>query len=59
MVQRHPGLVSSLTLFGHWLDVNEVLPADAPDIVPLKEVNTAEAAASDFITPGSIQPGCD
>jgi len=54
MVQRHPGLVSSLTLFGHWLDVNEVLPADAPDIVPLKEVNTAEAAASDFITPGSI-----
>ncbi|MDH5261181.1 MAG: lysophospholipase, partial [Gammaproteobacteria bacterium] len=52
MVQRHPGLVSSLTLFGHWLDVNEVLPADAPDIVPLKEVNTAEAAASDFITPG-------
>ncbi|MDH5240462.1 MAG: lysophospholipase [Gammaproteobacteria bacterium] len=54
MVQRHPGLVSSLTLFGHWLDVNEVLPADAPDIVPLKKANTAEAAASDFITPGSI-----
>jgi pimeloyl-ACP methyl ester carboxylesterase len=54
MVQRQPGLVSSLTLFGHWLDVNEVLPADDPDIVPLKETNTAEAAASDFITPGSI-----
>ena len=54
MAQRHPGRVSSLTLFGHWLDVNEVLPADEPDIVPLKETNTAEAAASDFITPGSI-----
>ena len=56
MVQRHPGLVSSLTLFGHWLDIDAVLPADEPDIVPLKEVNTAEAAASDFITPGSISP---
>jgi pimeloyl-ACP methyl ester carboxylesterase len=54
MVQRHPGLVASLTLYGYWRDLNEDLPADAPDIVPLKKANTAEAAASDFITPGSI-----
>ena len=53
-VQRHPDLVSSLILFGYWRDVTDVLPADDPDIVPLKETNTAEAAASDFITPGSI-----
>jgi pimeloyl-ACP methyl ester carboxylesterase len=54
MVQRHPGLVSSLILFGYWRDVDSVLPADDPEIVPLKEANTAEAAASDFITPNSI-----
>jgi pimeloyl-ACP methyl ester carboxylesterase len=54
MVQRHPGLVASLTLFGYWRDINEDLPADAAHIVPLKSANTAEAAASDFITPGSI-----
>lgn len=54
MVQRHPGQVSSLTLFGYWRDVDGVIPADEPGIRPLKEPNTAEAAASDFITPGSI-----
>lgn len=54
MVQRHPGLVSSLTLYGYWRDINWTLPADDPDIAPPKEANTAEAAASDFITPGSI-----
>lgn len=54
MVQRHPGLVSSLTLFGYWRDVDTPLPADEPGIEPLEEANTAEAAASDFITPGSI-----
>ena len=54
MVQRYPGLVSSLTMFGYWRDVNGTLPADEPDIVPLRETNIAEAAASDFITPGSI-----
>ena len=54
MVQRHPGRVSSLTLFGYWRDVDMTIPADAPGIAPLRERNTAEAAASDFITPGSI-----
>ncbi len=54
MVQRHPGRVSSLTLFGYWRDVDSVIPADEPGIRPLKETNTAEAAASDFVTPGSI-----
>ena len=52
--QRHPGNVASLTLFGYWRDVDSVLPADEPGIVPLREKNTAENAASDFITPGSI-----
>lgn len=53
-VQRHPGLVSSLTLFGYWRDVDAELAADEPGIEPLRKSNTAEAAASDFITPGSI-----
>jgi pimeloyl-ACP methyl ester carboxylesterase len=54
MVQRHPGQVSSLTLFGYWRDIDVVLPPDEPGITPLRETNTAKAAASDFITPGSI-----
>ncbi len=54
MVQRHPGRVASLTLFGYWRDDDVDLPADEPGIVPAMERNTAEHAASDFITPGSI-----
>jgi len=53
-VERHPGSVSSLTLFGYWRDNDEKFPADEAGIKMLKDVNTAEAAASDFITPGSI-----
>lgn len=53
-VQRHPDRVSSLTLFGYWRDDDMDEPADEPGIEPLRETNTAEAAASDFITPGSI-----
>jgi pimeloyl-ACP methyl ester carboxylesterase len=53
-VQRHPGNVASLTLFGYWRDIDMVIPPDDPDRVPAKTANTAEAAASDFITPGSI-----
>ncbi len=54
LAQRHPGLISSLTLFGYWLDDDEVFPADKPGITPKRRKTTAKAAASDFITPGSI-----
>ena len=54
VAQRHPTLLSSLTLYGYWRDLDEVLPPDEPGITPLRQNNTAEAAASDFITPGSI-----
>ncbi|HEX7719270.1 MAG TPA: alpha/beta fold hydrolase [Woeseiaceae bacterium] len=54
VAQRHPALMSSLTLYGYWRDLDEVLPPDEPGISPLRRANTAEAAASDFITPGSI-----
>lgn len=54
MAQRNPELISSLTLFGYWFDNDQKVPADAPDHTLLKIVNTAEAAASDFIIPGSI-----
>jgi pimeloyl-ACP methyl ester carboxylesterase len=53
-VQRHPGMVASLSLFGYWRDDDVDLPPDEPGIEPPRETNTAEAAASDFITPGSI-----
>ena len=54
MAQRNPELISSLTLFGYWFDHDLTIPADAPDHALQKIVNTAEAAASDFIVPGSI-----
>ncbi len=52
--QRHPGKIASLTLFGYWRDDDVDLPPDPAGIEPAFEKNTAEAAASDFITPGSI-----
>lgn len=54
VAQRNPDLVRSVTLFGFWHDLDVTLPPDEPGIEPLKLENTAEAAASDFITPGSI-----
>ena len=54
LAQRHPELISSLTLYGYWLDDDEVFPKDDEDIAPKRKTNTAENAASDFITPGSI-----
>jgi pimeloyl-ACP methyl ester carboxylesterase len=54
LAQRRPELIASLTLFGFWHDLDAALPADEPDLVPQELRNTAEAAASDFITPGSI-----
>lgn len=53
-VQRHPNRAASLTLFGYWRDDDVDEPADEPGIEPAKAKNTAEHAASDFITPGSI-----
>lgn len=52
--QRFPDAMSSLTLFGYWHDPDASFPADEPGIEPERARNTAEAAASDFITPGSI-----
>lgn len=52
--QRHPERLSSLILFGYPRDLDEATPPDEPGIEPRRQRNTAEAAASDFITPGSI-----
>jgi len=54
MAQTHPEIISSLTLFGYWNDLDVEIPPDADGLKPLKTINTAEAAASDFIVPGSI-----
>jgi pimeloyl-ACP methyl ester carboxylesterase len=54
MAQSRPELISSLILFGWWHDLDNDLPPDEPGVTPQKLANTAEAAASDFITPGSI-----
>jgi pimeloyl-ACP methyl ester carboxylesterase len=54
MAQRSPQLISSLTLFGYWIDPDVDFPADDAGLELLKAENTAEAAASDFIVPGSI-----
>ncbi|MEE4278126.1 MAG: alpha/beta hydrolase [Halieaceae bacterium] len=52
--QTRPELLASLTLYGFWKDLDEPEAEDTPNMQPLRIVNTAEAAASDFITPGSI-----
>ena len=54
MAQHRQELISSLTLFGFWRDLDVTIPADDPAIEIQRLENTAEAAASDFITPGSI-----
>ena len=54
LAQRHPELISSLTLYGYWLDDDQVFPPDKENITPKRQKNTAENAASDFRTPGSI-----
>lgn len=52
--QRNPELISSLTLFGYWYDSDQVFPEETGNPVPARTATTAEAAASDFIIPGSI-----
>jgi pimeloyl-ACP methyl ester carboxylesterase len=52
--QRRPDLVSGVILFGYWKDPATDLPATELPDAPSREPTTAEAAASDFITPGTI-----
>ena len=54
LAQRHPDLISSIILFGYPFNPDTIYPADEPGIEPQMKTNTAEAAGSDFITPGSI-----
>lgn len=54
MAQKHPDLISSLTLFGFWKDLDVEIEPYQEGLEPKKEINTVEAAASDFIVPGSI-----
>jgi pimeloyl-ACP methyl ester carboxylesterase len=52
--QQHPDSISALVLYGYPRDPDqEYAPREAPAEPPRRE-NTAEAAASDFITPDSI-----
>lgn len=51
--QRRPDLVSELILFGYPGSNHEWSNAGVPE-EPARTVNTAEAAASDFIVPGTI-----
>ncbi len=52
--QKTPDLMSSLTLFGYWRDSDQTFPPDGSNVKPSMTTNTAEAAASDFILPGTI-----
>ncbi|MDB2664725.1 alpha/beta hydrolase [Porticoccaceae bacterium] len=52
--QKNAADMASLTLFGFWLDLDAEHARPSESSVLERRVNTAEAAASDFITPGSI-----
>lgn len=52
--QNHASQIASLTVFGYWMDLDFAIPEDTDNMILEKKVNTAEAAASDFIIPGSI-----
>ena len=52
--QTDSSAIASLTLFGFWLDLDGKVNKDSEDKSLEKRINTAEAAASDFIVPGSI-----
>ena len=53
-IQRRPDLVSSLMLFGYWRDLSREIVAPEYPAEPDRRPTTAEGAASDFITEGSI-----
>lgn len=53
LVQRRPELASALILFGY-PGSNRTWSDDGIPTEPARRVNTAEAAASDFIVPGAI-----
>ncbi|MEX0739965.1 MAG: alpha/beta fold hydrolase [Pseudohongiella sp.] len=52
--QRFPQAIRSVTLFGYPTDPDADVPVVAGQTEPERRQNTAEAAASDFIVPGSI-----
>jgi len=52
--QQYPENIKSLTLFGYPLEIDFQYPEDINTARPLREFNTAENAASDFIVSGSI-----
>jgi alpha-beta hydrolase superfamily lysophospholipase len=52
--QRRPELIDRLVLFGYPNRPGAARPVEEPDGAPPMQATTAEAAASDFITPGSI-----
>jgi len=52
--QRNANKIASLTVFGYWKDLDFEIPENPSDLKLQKRINTAENAASDFITPGSI-----
>lgn len=53
-VQTRPELAAGLVLYGYPCAAGEPTPAAADPQAPQRAANTAEAAASDFITPGSV-----
>jgi len=52
--QKNATDIASLTVFGYWQNLDFEIPETPEDFQLRKSVNTAENAASDFITPGSI-----
>jgi pimeloyl-ACP methyl ester carboxylesterase len=56
-VQMHPGVARGLVLYGYPCRAGAPAPAAPDPETPQRAVNTASAAASDFITPGSVSRG--
>jgi pimeloyl-ACP methyl ester carboxylesterase len=54
VAQREPSLLSALVLYGYPRDPGAPPRADRAPASPSRAANTPQAAASDFVTPGSI-----